>query len=578
MKKVEYILFSFLVMFIFLADANAATTAHAYINSTCNIRTGPGTQNTKLANGLIGSYYLLVEDRTYQDTNNHYDCNSDWYQIYYNGGTAYVCGEDHVDVVRSHSTDDVAPSTTCEIEMSNLGFPSSYWGGLCALKERHPNWQFVAIQTNLDWSYAVQRESSCGKSYLQTSNEEYMDRSCTNQYGWDSSWKNASQTAVAYYMDPRNFLSDRYIFQFEYLKYSDSIRAYYPESIRAILDGAAFYTYHMNLGNNLSTIMDEVGSSLDVSPTFLAARILQELGSSTSLYNLYSGIYPGYEGYYNFYNYGVSDECATTNGATVCGLIYAKDHNWYGLNAALSGGASFIASSYVNAGQYTTYLQKFNLVPTNMSSQFTHQYQTNIAAPSSESSTTYKSYSESGILDQGYVFYIPVFNNMDATITNSNNGATGEEPDTSLSTLPISTIVTSSGYKYQSGHMTGVSVGSDINTIKGAVESVSGYNTVVIMDSNGNEIQSGTVATGMQIRINNAYGSETLKIAIKGDTSGDGVINALDLLQVQKYILGTYSLTDVYAIAGDTSGDGVINALDLLQIQKDILGTYEIVQ
>lgn len=577
MKKVEYILFSFLVMFIFLTDANAATTAHAYINSTCNIRTGPGTQNTKLANGLIGSYYLLVEDRTYQDTNNHYDCNSDWYQIYYNGGTAYVCG-DHVDVVRSHSTDDVAPSTTCEIEMSNLGFPSSYWGGLCALKERHPNWQFVAVQTNLDWSYAVQRESSCGKSYLQTSNEEYMDRSCTNQYGWDSSWKNASQTAVAYYMDPRNFLSDRYIFQFEYLKYSDSIRAYYPESIRAILDGAAFYTYHMNLGNNLSTIMDEVGLSLDVSPTFLAARILQELGSSTSLYNLYSGIYPGYEGYYNFYNYGVSDECATTNGATVCGLIYAKDHNWYGLNAALSGGASFIASSYVNAGQYTTYLQKFNLVPTNMSSQFTHQYQTNIAAPSSESSTTYKSYSESGILDQGYVFYIPVFNNMDATITNSNNGATGEEPDTSLSTLPISTIVTSSGYKYQSGYMTGVSVGSDINTIKGAIESVSGYNTVVIMDSSGNEIQTGSVKTGMHLRITNASGSETLKIAIKGDTSGDGIINALDLLQVQKYILGTYSLTDVYALAGDTSGDGIINALDLLQVQKDILGTYEIVQ
>ena len=31
-------------------------------------------------------------------------------------------------------------------------------------------------------------------------------------------------------------------------------------------------------------------------------------------------------------------------------------------------------------------------------------------------------------------------------------------------------------------------------------------------------------------------------------------------------------------MAGDTSSDGSINALDLLQIQKSILGTYSIVQ
>src|SRR5699024_9990258 len=130
------------------------------------------------------------------------------------------------------------------------------------------------------------------------------------------------------------------------------------------------------------------------------------------------------------------------------------------------------------------------------------------------------------------------------------------EPDTSLSDLPINTIVTSSGYKYQSGYITGIAVGTDINTIKGAIESVSGYNTVVIMDSSGNEIQTGTVKTGMHLRITNASGSETLKIAIKGDTSGDGVINALDLLQVQKNILGIYTFSGEYKLAGDTSGDG----------------------
>lgn len=579
MRKLLAIITIFICSFFLISNVSAASyTARAYINSSCNVRTGPGTQNARITSLYTGSYYNLVVDQTFSDTNNHYDCNSDWYQVYYNGiDVGYVCG-DHVDVVRSYSTDDVEPQTTCEVEMSNLGFPSSYWGGLCSLKERHPNWQFVALQTGIDWSYAVQRESSCGKSYIQTSNEEFMDRSCTNQYGWDSSWKNASQKALAYYMDPRNFLSDRFIFQFDYLKYSSSLTSYYPNSVRGIINSANFYTYHLNLGNDLGDILTSVGSEVDVSPTFLASRILQELGTSNSLYNLYSGVYPGYEGYYNFYNYGVNDSCATTSGTTYCGLDYAKRNNWYGLHDALKGGANSIASSYVNAGQYTSYLQKFNLVPTNSNQQFSHQYQTNIAAPSSESTSLYTSYSNLGLLDQGFVFYIPVFTNMDSAIDNSNSGGTGENPDSNLSTMDISTIVTSSGYKYQSGYLTGVEVGADISTVKGAIESVAGYNNVIVFDSSNNVISSGTVKTGMKVQINNTSGSETLQIAIKGDTSGDGIINALDLLQVQKHILGTYNLTGVYAIAGDTSADGTINALDLLQVQKNILGTYTIVQ
>ncbi len=50
------------------------------------------------------------------------------------------------------------------------------------------------------------------------------------------------------------------------------------------------------------------------------------------------------------------------------------------------------------------------------------------------------------------------------------------------------------------------------------------------------------------------------------------------MLQVQKSILGSYDLTEEQKKAGDASGDGKINALDLLQIQKSILGSYEIKQ
>ena len=167
---------------------------------------------------------------------------------------------------------------------------------------------------------------------------------------------------------------------------------------------------------------------------------------------------------------------------------------------------------------------------------------------------------------------------MGATITNSPGGAVDPGDESNPSTLPISTIVTSSGYKYQSGYILGVQIGSDVATIKSNIESVGGANTVTIYNQSGSVVNSGIVATGYKLVINNSSSVETLEIVVRGDTSGDGVVNALDLLQVQKNILGTYNLSGAYSYAGDTSGDGVINALDLLQVQKSILGTYNIVQ
>ena len=89
-------------------------------------------------------------------------------------------------------------------------------------------------------------------------------------------------------------------------------------------------------------------------------------------------------------------------------------------------------------------------------------------------------------------------------------------------------------------------------------------------------MSDGLIGTGYKITVKNANTNETLTVIVHGDTSGDGKINALDLAQVQKNILGTYKLSGAYNMAGDTSGDGKINALDLAQVQKNILGTYKL--
>lgn len=187
---------------------------------------------------------------------------------------------------------------------------------------------------------------------------------------------------------------------------------------------------------------------------------------------------------------------------------------------------------------------------------------------------------KNNLLDLNLIFKVPVFNNMNATITNSGSGAVDnpEDNDSKPSTIPISTIVTSSGYRYTSKYISNIAVGTEVKDVKSDLESVAGNATVNISDKDGNYVTSGIMKTGYKVSINNQSSTEVLEVIIKGDTSGDGEINALDLLQVVKYISGSYTLEGAYKEAADTSGDNEINALDVLQIVKNISGSYQIIQ
>ncbi len=581
MKKYLMLITGLFLTFLTFEVSVLAEGDYIILNDSVNIRKGPGTGNTKIRVGKNGEQFYLKKSTVVADTEKDGSCDEGWYEINYNDETAYVCSL-YATLIKAPTAQKPStnPSSNCEKEMASAGFPSSYWPGLCSLKTMHPSWKFTAVQTGLDWATAVDKESSCGKSLVQTSNDDYVDKSCKSGY---SSWKPASQKAVAYYMDPRNFFSEQYIFQFEYLRYDKASVNLYPSTIKSILASTAFYKYHANIKNDLSVITNNAGSAANVNPVFLASRMRQELGTGTSLKNLYSGTYTGYEekykGYYNFFNFGVSDSCATTNGTSYCGLNYAFNKGWNSPYNAIKGGADSLANNYIAVGQYTTYLQKFNVVPVNVSKLYLHQYMTNIAAPSSESRTAYTSYKKLNLLNSAFVFNIPVYYNMDNKIVNNNNGATGSPTDDDpVTTLPISTVLNSAGYKYSAGYINGIKVNTSISSLKNNIEAVSGSKTVVVLDLEGKEKTDGYVGTGFTIKVKNATDTTTAKVIIKGDTSGDGEIGAKDLLQVQKTILGSYDLKEEQEKAADTSGDGKINALDLLQVQKNILGLYEIKQ
>ncbi len=65
---------------------------------------------------------------------------------------------------------------------------------------------------------------------------------------------------------------------------------------------------------------------------------------------------------------------------------------------------------------------------------------------------------------------------------------------------------------------------------------------------------------------------------VYGDINGDGKIASVDLFMGQRYILGTYSLTNARREAADINHDGNVRSVDLFMGQRHILETYTIDQ
>ena len=85
---------------------------------------------------------------------------------------------------------------------------------------------------------------------------------------------------------------------------------------------------------------------------------------------------------------------------------------WISPKKAIVGGAKYIAASYISKGQFTSYLKKFNVNPNSSYSKYNHQYMANLAAPSTEATTSYNSYKENGMLSLPLEFSIPIYNGM----------------------------------------------------------------------------------------------------------------------------------------------------------------------
>ena len=101
-----------------------------------------------------------------------------------------------------------------------------------------------------------------------------------------------------------------------------------------------------------------------------------------------------------------------------------------------------------------------------------------------------------------------------------------------------------------------------------------------VVTSGGAAKTSGNAVTGDVVQLYNSSGklAQSFTVILYGDLNGDGKISLVDLLQLQKHLLGASTAKGASLTAADTSKDGKVTILDLLQLQKHLLGASTIAQ
>lgn len=582
-KKFNFILI-FMIMFsyfMFIPNVKAASYDVYTVKYKCPVRTSASDRSSIIKNGNDSVYVYQNQQVDYIKSAtgpNEGNNNATWYAIRfdyaareYTGYVAKACMDD----VKTYSyTDDAS------FEQSISTFPESYKPYLRKLHAIHPNWTFKVDNTNLDWNASVVAESRIGQSAISKLYPSLFYRDDQNPNGIivdGTSWYAPCYDAVAYYLDPRNFLNEKNIFMFESLLYN----ANQDTSVQGILNGSFMSGEFTENGytKTYANAFIEAAKETGVSSTHLASRALQEMGTTMS--SAASGTVPGYEGYYNFYNIGAY----SGEDNYLKGLEYAKNKGWNSIQKAITGGAKFISDSYVNNGKDTLYFQKFNVSESSKTPPYTYEYMTNIMAPSSEASSIYNSYKNGGKLNDSYAFKIPVFNSMTANAykvsrtdtvggkEEGNGDTTENKPEEEKPTVSPETKISNAGYSVSTGYLTKVSVGEDMSTLRQKLTNQGAI--VATLNSSWSSKTSGTLATGDIIEVD---GSKRYEVVIYGDIDGDSKISVVDLLYIKKYILGDMSLNPVNKEAADISKDGKVDVVDLLLLKKQLLNEYTINQ
>lgn len=230
----------------------------------------------------------------------------------------------------------VVQAGTVEDNLRAQGFSESYIEDLAALQKAHPNWKFVAFKTGLDFDDAVKGELAGTPT---------------------------TETNLRAYLDPRNWLNEKYIFQFESIKKSDAVQS--VSSVNAILKNTWMANSKINYFDTqgISKTVTEVNTYADamikasnytnMSANYIAAKIRQENGGATYSATAVCGTRPPFQGIFNYFNIGAY----TT---AMDGLAWAAGFLKANKDTVLYDGTNATASPIVTVsnGQRMTYVKE----------------------------------------------------------------------------------------------------------------------------------------------------------------------------------------------------------------------------
>ncbi len=575
-KMISYIL-SFAIAASMAASCLTASAANMMGSCTAdvlNVRSGAGTGYSKTGTVSYGDSLTILSETT--DSSG-----AKWYKISCGNVTGYVSAA-YVHLTSSGSQG--SSDADFENYMTKQGFPESYKPYLRKLHEQHPKWIFTAQKLGVDWNTALKEECVVGRNLVHSSalaSWKSMEKGAYDfnggyWYGLDGSWVAASKEIIMYYMDPRNFLNDTYIFMFENQSYDPS---YQTESgVKTILadtfmsgsytcpDTKKKYTYSQ-------TFMDAAKKS-GVSPYHLASRCRNEQGVNGAPQSL--GTVKGYENYFNFFD--IQAYATSTMTAAEMGCKYAKTTNptyllpWTNQYKSIVGGSIFLGTGYITKGQDTLYLQKFDMVDGG-NGLYYHQYMTCVFGQANEAISLKNAYSQD-ILNSAMEFKIPVYNNMPdklcpkPTSSGDNNNYLKSLSVSGTSISPKFDKFTASYTAKVNAEVSSVTVNA--NPL-GKSAKVSGKGKVSLKTGENTIKLTCTAASGVKrtytIKITRKAASQTLQ---QGDVNGDKYLTVVDALLMLRYNAGKTQLDPAQLKRADMNGDGKVDVIDALTLLKKI--------
>ncbi len=509
----------------------------------------------------------------------------------------------------------VNQSINAEIEKINETKYPGIKDRIKQLKSKYPNWNFKILYTGLDWDNVIASEyTGHGSSpknlvYKNTNYQgEWICALCGDTAYDNGSWRCASEKAIKYMMDPRNSMNESDIFQFEELTNSGC-----DINILKTMTNGSFLSGHEQAIMNTAT-------NNNVNAYYIVARLIQEQGKNGTPVTAGKGYSGQYAGYYNAFNIAASGN--TTDEILLNALAYAQKKGWTTLDASIEGGINFLAKQYIQKGQNTLYLQKFDVEATN--GLYCNQYMQNILAAQNEGSTLRNTYISMNTISSSHTFIIPVYENMpvDISARPDTNGSSSIEIDVVRvnvdSTLKIRNSPNGDktvGYLYKDEIVTRLEKAtSKVNgtywdkvkksdgiigyAARETYENEGKYKLYLVPINDNEENNSNNGNTSNENNPNNSASREpTNSSKVKKDTNTNTLFvspdaKAFDILEAfggsikitkadgsylnseNDTMATNYIVDDKYVVVkkGDANADGIVNSFDYIRIMNYIMG------